>query len=387
MANNHVVEGKRTVIKFNNMEKYAIDVRESKFCTIDVNDHRSLGVTMPKGISSDIVASVTMDVWIEGFSALEMTFEFITIAESLEPEMFLVASEPLRMLEQVPVTLHGPVGHSYRIDTKKATGDVLDHEYIRKSKDWTPVGEPVDLMMLIDNGQRTSSLNFVVRSDLRKGNTIKFNRAIKTVPNPTVRAVHTSSSNGMQLGRAHNILVKGGEPILTGNRYIAGIQFGEDAFRLKGVPTKESCNTSTLSNSLGLVINPTLIYDDNPHMYIKSLNLQWTMSILRSIYKNGEYNSHHGNCKFFLEDGDVIMHSNRVPGYDHGPVYVLLRKPQVNCMWRKNESTNFTTDGVKYSIEGARLPNQPYAIRRMRSQSGVLFVKTIASTGFIQVEH
>lgn len=387
MVNSHVVVGKRTVIKFVNMSKYAIDIRDTKFCSVDINDQNSLGILLPKGINTDLIPEVTMDVWVEGYSALEFTFKFTIIKETLEQEMFVVVSEPLRMLRRVPVTLHGPAGHSYRIDTKKSTGDVLDHEYIRKDSDWTPVGDPVNLTMQLDNGQRTASLNYVVRSDLRKGNTIKFNRQIATIQDPTVRAVHTPTSNNIQLGSAHNLLVKGGEPILTDNRYIAGIQFGEDTFRLVSVPNEHSCNASSLRNNINMVISAVMVYDRDPYIEIKTLDMLWKVSLLRTIYKEGVYTELEGRCKFVLHEDDVIMSAEKVPGYDYGAVHILLRKPSEECMWRRNEPTTFSTDGVKHCIEGPVLPNRPFAIKRVHSQTGVVYIKSIPSTGFIQVEH
>lgn len=383
LENNVIVSGLYTDLKLLGLEGLDYMLVESRICSAEDNEDGTISVSVDDTINRYLTPHIDVVVCKDGFLAKLFRFRLKIQMTEVKDSEFILKRAMLTSKHHVDVTLTGPSGCSYRLVTNKVGSRVLDKEYIRGDKKWTPTNQPIAIKLLRTNGLDVANLRLEWRSEQQPKKTHIILREIGVSDKHTHYRTYTHKNTSCVLMNVGEVVIKGGDPILTRNPYVAGFFAGRGLFETMTVPVPEDNNVSTLRHEKGRSMAIRFTYSTRSALTILDNGDKVCIRRGKTIYKAGKASTS-DRIPFDLEEDDVVM---KFDGFGRitGPVFVLLRKPMEPCIWVKGKDTKVRiNDGTKLSISGGKLPNSIPSLYRNFLAGGVMQVDYVPETGFVQ---
>ena len=385
LETNTLTLGKRTQIKLLNLDGLKYSIVKSNMCDAKDLKRGNLEIRVCKGTNPYIHPSVTVAVYRPGWTAVERTFTF-NIQHTFESALgFELHAGLFKPRKDIRVLITGPVGYSYRLLTNKVGEGVLDYQYIRPNPEWVAVNESMDIHVRLCNGVTNPKLRFEFREDCNPRVPIVMLKTVTSVIDDRHHRIFTNRESACTLMKVGELLIKGADPIATTNPYVSQIIIQDDVFSTPHHLRKEDNNVSSVHNSLGRTLAVQLVYDTTP--YIKIINTMDRVDVAmgKTVWKNGKIMSgYKGSIPFEPEEGTVVMIFDRL-GDITGPVWVTLRRPEEEVVWRKGEDTQVRViGGPNLSISGGTLPSNIPNIYKDFVMGSSVIIDHIPVTGFVQ---
>ena len=383
LENNVIVSGLYTDLKIIGLEGLDYMLIESKICSAEDNKDGTISVSVSDDINRYLTPSIDVVVAKSGMLAKLFRFTLKIRVQEAQDKEFSLSRAVLRTKKDVAVTLVGPIGHSYRLVTNKVGSRVLDKEFIRGDREWTAINKPINVKLIRTNGLDVANLRFEWRCNQNPNRTKILVREVGVSDKDTHYRTYTQRNTSCMLMNVGEVVIKGADPILTCNPYVAGFYASRGLFETKTVPTSDDNNVSTLRHDMGRSMAIRFTYCEASALTILENGDKVCIRRGKTIYKAGKASTG-DHIPFDLEENDVVM---KFDGFGRitGPVFILLRKPTEPCIWVKGKDTRVRIqDGTSLNISGGILPNSIPALYRNFLAGGVMQVDYVPETGFVQ---